>query len=102
MRTIAIGLLIFIGIWASAYSFMAWFPCFPIRAAWDETLENATCYGYFARKQGPFVAAFESHCAINLVLDIAVLFSAAPMCYRQNLSKKEWCGIGGLFSTGAL
>jgi hypothetical protein len=46
IRIFCIALIVIISIWGFIYSFMAWFPCFPIRAYWDWTLTSAKCYAY--------------------------------------------------------
>jgi hypothetical protein len=48
VRKLCIGMIVLISCWGFAYSFMGWFPCFPIRAYWDWSLTDATCYAYGA------------------------------------------------------
>lgn len=46
VRKLCIWLIVIISCWGAAFSFMAWLPCFPVRAYWDWSLAGARCYAY--------------------------------------------------------
>ena len=100
VRKLCIALVVYISIWGMTYSFMAWVPCFPVEAYWNWALINATCYAYGAKSKKPFSITYETHTAQNVVLDIAVLLTVMPICFRRNLTRKEGLGVAGLLSLG--
>jgi hypothetical protein len=119
-RTVCIGMIILTSIWGIAFSVMAWFPCFPIRAYWEWSLTGATCYAYGmvsvsfinttenvdgatgTKERGPFVTTYESHSALNLILDLCVFLTPISIIWRKQRSKRENIAILGLFALGAL
>jgi hypothetical protein len=72
MRWTCMSLLVITALWGVTYGFMAWFPCFPVRGYWDHTI-NAKCYGYGFADPKEFTAIFQSHTALNMAFDIAVV-----------------------------
>ncbi len=46
MRIFCRAMIGIISIWGLVFSFMAWFPCFPVRAYWDWEITEATCYAW--------------------------------------------------------
>lgn len=103
MRWVCLSLLVIILLWGTAYGFLAWFPCFPVKGYWDRTI-NAKCYGYgfeFATRDH-FVALFESHTALNMTFDLAVFLTPMVLFKVPNLSKKSLIGMIGVFLFGAV
>ena len=54
------------------------------------------------KERAPFVAAYESHSALNMVFDIFVLLMPLCMIWRKDRSRREYVAIGGLFALGSL
>lgn len=100
LRYACIGLMVLSSMWGFAYSFLAFFPCFPVKAYWDWSIEDATCYGYGVKEKHPFVEVFVSHAAINVLLDVAILVVPVPILLQRAMSKKEKWSVFGLASMG--
>lgn len=88
--------------WGLAYSFLAFFPCFPVAAYWDWSIEGATCYAYGVKRKHPFVETFVSHAAINVLLDVLIVVMPAPLLLRRAMSKREKWSVCGLAAMGIL
>lgn len=102
MRTAIYTLLACCLIWGAISCFMAWFPCFPIKAYWDWTISHANCYAFGSKETQPFVNSYVSHSAFNMVLDFAVLVLPAPIVFRKAMTKKEKFAALGLGAMGSL
>jgi hypothetical protein len=102
LRFACIALMAISGMWGFAYSFMAIFPCFPVKAYWDWSIEDAVCYGYGVKKEHPFVEVFVSHAAINVVLDVCILVVPAPILFKKVLTKREKWSVAGLAVMGIM
>lgn len=102
MRTAIYTLFAFCLVWGLISSFMAWFPCFPVAAYWDWTIEGATCYAFGSKQEGPFVTTYVSHSAFNMVLDFAVLVLPAPIIFRRAMTRREKFAALGLGAMGSL
>lgn len=100
MRWVCIGLLAISSMWAFAYSFMALVPCFPVRAYWDWSITDATCYGYGVKEKHPFVETFVSHAAINVLLDIAIVLVPIPFLFSKAMTRREKWAVFGLAAMG--
>ena len=107
-RKICIALIYITSIWGLAFSFIGWFPCFPVSAYWENPLGNQ-CYGYgvgFVNVDA-FTAAYYSHSATNSVLDLAVLFLPLPLLFKKKIGqrkvdKKTLWGLCAIFFIGAM
>lgn len=93
------GVVIFTAIWGVAYSFIAWFPCFPVAGFWQG---SGKCYGYGSPNPTQFVGTYESHTAINMVLDFLVLIIPLPLLVREGSTLKQKLRILGLLIMGSL
>jgi hypothetical protein len=46
-RPLVITLLTLVSLWGGAFTFMAWFPCFPVHGFWNKRMSPpARCYGF--------------------------------------------------------
>ncbi|KAK3700383.1 hypothetical protein LTR37_015994 [Vermiconidia calcicola] len=82
---------------------MAWFPCFPVQASWDTTILDKKCYFFGARDNGfEFAAAFVSHAASNMTLDLIILLLPTALYFQQDMTRKEIWGVSWLISMGAI
>lgn len=102
LRTSCFVLISFCLVWGCISSFMAWFPCFPIKAYWDWSIVDANCYAFGSKIEGPFVQTYVSHAAFNLVLDFAILVLPAPIIFQKALSGKQKLSALGLGAMGML
>ncbi|KAI1372497.1 hypothetical protein F4677DRAFT_264072 [Hypoxylon crocopeplum] len=96
----SIVLIVFTALWGIAYSFLAWVPCVPVREFW-KLGGDGTCYAYGSHYAKPFVATFESHAAVNMVLDTLVLIMPLPLFFREGTTIGTRMRLIGLLSMGA-
>ncbi|KAI1850926.1 hypothetical protein JX266_003591 [Neoarthrinium moseri] len=101
LRHVCIVTIVFTSLWGVAYSFMAWFPCFPIRGYWTWTI-GATCYGYGSLIPSIFYGTYSSAAAINMVLDITILIIPMPLYFRENTGNRTKLSLIGLLFLGGL
>lgn len=62
----------------------------------------ATRFGYGSLDVRSFVGTYESHAAINMLLDAVVLAIAVPMFFKQGMRKNSYWGLLGLFVLGGV
>jgi hypothetical protein len=101
LRYICIGFIIFTSIWGFTYSFFGWFPCFPVKGQWNRMIP-AKCYLFGSKSPQMFASAYESHTAINMLLDLSILFIAMSIFKIVDLKKREFIALIALFNIGAL
>ncbi|EMD68417.1 hypothetical protein COCSADRAFT_80211 [Bipolaris sorokiniana ND90Pr] len=101
MRWICIGLLIAVILWGIAFSFTAWFPCFPVRGYWDRTIP-AKCYGFGFGNLDEFVMTYKAQSATNMMFDIAIFVAPMILFRTPNLRRKNLIAMAGVFSFGAV
>jgi len=103
IRKYTVALIAIIAMWGFTYSFMAIFPCFPIRDYWDtKTTSGSKCYLFGARRPETQVASFESHTASNMAFDILVLTLPVPLYFEKETPKKAKRGLLALLFMGCL
>lgn len=94
-------LIIFTSLWGLVHGILAWFPTMPVDAYWK--LEKpAARYAYGTASADVFVAIYEAHAAVNMLLDVAVLAVAVPLFLNSNLRKNSYWGLLGLFILGGV
>lgn len=101
LRRFCVGLIIFTSIWGAVYGFMAWVPCFPVHGYWDRD-PNAVCYAFGNGLGKAFTITYETHTAINMVLDVLVLAIPIPLWFEKESTFRVKLGLLGLFSIGIL
>lgn len=99
LRRLCIFLIVFIGLWSLAYSFLGWVPCYPVRAYWDWSVPAAR-WAYGSLQPEIFSATYESHSSVNVVLDILVLAIPVPLYFRRDVPLKSRLGLGVLLIIG--
>ncbi|EDU42271.1 conserved hypothetical protein [Pyrenophora tritici-repentis Pt-1C-BFP] len=100
-RKICVVLLTMVVIWGLAFSFMAWFPCFPVSTFWDR-LNGGRCYGFGFRtavEAKNFILAFA---ATNMILDTVIYCIPLTEFFRQDLKRRQLLAMTGLFSLGSV
>ncbi|KXH53988.1 hypothetical protein CSAL01_09871 [Colletotrichum salicis] len=88
IRSLCIYLIVFIGLWATAYSFLGWVPCVPVAAYWN-WLIPAKRWAYGSLNSDIFSGTYESHSSVNFVLDVLVLAIPVPLYFRPQQSLKS-------------
>ncbi|KAK7951984.1 uncharacterized protein PG986_007712 [Apiospora aurea] len=86
-------------LWGLVYSFISWFPCFPVNHVW-ELKPDAKCYGYGSSRPSEFSATYESHTAINMILDVIVLIIPMPLLFKEGTGSAQRLRIGALLFMG--
>lgn len=102
--TICLIMAVFTALWGFAYSFIAWVPCMPVQGFWNQDID-AHCYGYGTGREADiteFVATFESHSAVNMTLDILILFLPMPLLFNKDTSRHQRIRLVGLLLMGSI
>lgn len=99
-RGLCIILIAVTALWGTAYSFIAWFPCFPVRDDPDPFSDQ--CYGFYSAKAMIFYRTYLSHSASNMALDLMVLLTPLPIYFQAGTLRKTKLGLLILFGMGAL
>ncbi|KAF2115940.1 hypothetical protein BDV96DRAFT_599480 [Lophiotrema nucula] len=103
LRAVTLCLLVLVTLWGFAYSFMAWFPCFPVAGFWDRTNHpNAKCYGFGFGDINGAMAAFVSFAATNMFFDTAIFLVPMAEYLKPGLRRKEVLALSGLFILGSI
>lgn len=97
----SLALIIFTALWGLAFGVLAWFPTSPVDAYWDLT-KPATRYAYGTLDVETFVATYESHAAINMLLDAMVLAVAVPLFFKPGMKRNSYWGLMTLFIVGGM
>ncbi|CBX92052.1 predicted protein [Plenodomus lingam JN3] len=101
MRWICIVLLGLVSAWGAGFMFIAWFPAFPVRGAWDATVVG-TRYGFGFRDVTSFVNTFIAHSTLNMVFDIAIFVAPMVLFGTPNLRLKNALAMAGVFTFGGI
>lgn len=97
----SLACIVFVALWGLAYSVLAWFPTVPVSGYWNLT-QQAARYAYGSEDVEIFVATYESHAAINMLLDAVVLGLAVPLFFKSGMRKKSYWGLLCLFVIGGV
>lgn len=97
-----LGLTIFTALWGFAYSFMAWVPCIPVSTYWDLSSSGNNCYGYGSHYPAIFVGTYESHTAVNMVLDGVLLSIPLPLLFKDRPTQAARVRLIALLSMGCM
>ncbi|KAH8648540.1 hypothetical protein BX600DRAFT_116200 [Xylariales sp. PMI_506] len=94
-------LVFFVSLWGAAFSFMAWFPCFPVAGYWDWTLD-AKCYGYGSLDPDVFYAIYAASSSMNLVFDVIILAIPVQLYFGEDSSRRTKMGLLAVLFMGGL
>ncbi|KAK6852448.1 hypothetical protein PG995_010999 [Apiospora arundinis] len=83
MHKVVIGLIVFTSLWGIVYGLMSWIPCVPISDYWKTNAPDNHCYGFGAHHPKAFLATFESHTAVNMILDVTLLVIPAFLLWKE-------------------
>ncbi|KAJ4423143.1 hypothetical protein N0V82_002137 [Gnomoniopsis sp. IMI 355080] len=98
---VSLGLIIFTSLWGLVYGVLAWFPTSPVEAYWHLD-QPAARYAYGSVDVEMFVTTYETHAALNMLLDAVVLSVAVPLFFKPGLRKNSYWGLLGLFVLGGI
>jgi hypothetical protein len=101
------GLVVFVALWGVAYSAIAWVPCVPPSVYWEsfepsKDVSQLRCYGYGSQYVRSFVATYESHAAVNLVLDLVVMGLPIPLYFEPGAHGRTIMGLFGIIIMGTM
>lgn len=65
-----------------------------------ELKPDAKCYGYGSSRPSEFSATYESHTAINMILDVIVLIIPMPLLFKEGTGTAQRLRIGALLFMG--
>lgn len=95
------GMAVFVALWGLSYSIIAWFPCSPVSAYWSLDPE-ANCWGFASQNPTTFHITFETHSALNMVLDLIILSIPVGLYFESGIQKKTIWGLSGMLFLGAM
>lgn len=101
MHRACLATLVLTALWGLVYSFISWFPCFPVNHVW-ELKPDAKCYGYGSSRPSEFSATYESHTAINMILDVIVLVIPMPLLFKTGTGMAQRVRIAALLFMGTM
>lgn len=101
MRWTCIVLLVILSLWGLGFFIVGWFPCFPVRGAWQREI-NAKCYGFGLHDVPSFVNLFKAYSASNMAFDIVVFVVPLVLFRTPNLRMKNAFAMSGVFAFGAV
>ncbi len=79
-----------IGLWGTAFSIIAWLPCFPVYAYWDFDVTNRVCYAFGVTSDQ---TAFIAQTATNMLFDLIILALPIPLYFKMYTPKKTRIGM---------
>jgi hypothetical protein len=103
LRQTTLVMIGIVSLWGLAFSFIAWFPAFPVSAQWDFIDKSSGVrYGLGSLDPSSIVAASLAQTSTNMVLDLIVL--AIPVSYylQPKLDWKSQASLMVLFSLGSV
>jgi hypothetical protein len=102
-RVIVLVLLVVVILWGGAFSFLAWFPCFPISGFWNKTMiPPAKCYAFGYRTTAEAKSTLLAFAGSNMFLDLVVFLVPLTEYFRPDLRRKQVLAMTGLFAVGLM
>lgn len=102
-RKVCLVLLAVVILWGLTFSFMAWFPCFPVSGFWDrQRVPPATCYAFGYATVNGAKDTILSFAGTNMALDIAIFAVPLTEYMRKDLRRKQIIAMTGLFALGSI
>ena len=102
LRLVTITMIVITSLWGLAYSFIAWFPAFPVTAYWDWSITDAVRYGFGSHEPGTFAGTYIGHVASNVVLNLIVLAIPIPVYFDPEVGRRGRFGLLALFVIGTV
>lgn len=102
-RKVCIVMLVIVSLWGATFSFMSWFPCFPVDGFWNRTQTPAPkCYGFGYKSINGAKAIILAFSGTNMFFDIAIFLIPLTEYFRPGLKRKQILAMTGLFALGSL
>ncbi|KAF2035620.1 hypothetical protein EK21DRAFT_54601 [Setomelanomma holmii] len=101
VRWTCLTLLVLVSLWGLSFFIVGWFPCFPIRGAWNRNI-GAKCYGFGLGDVQNFIIMFKIHSASNMTFDLAIFLTPLILFGKPNLKPRNLVAMAGVFAFGAL
>ncbi|KAF1921699.1 hypothetical protein BDU57DRAFT_436789 [Ampelomyces quisqualis] len=101
MRRVCLTLLSIVTLWGLAFAFAGWFPCFPVRGAWQHRI-GAKCYGFGLSDVQEFFIMYKIHSASNMVLDFMIFMTPMVIFKTPTLKVKNLLAMAGVFAFGGI
>ena len=102
-RVVILIVLVIVIVCGIAFSFMAWFPCFPIRGFWDKTMSpSAECYTFGYRTTVKAKPTLLTFAVSKLFLGIVVFLIPPTEYFRFSLKRKQVLAMTSLFAVGLM
>ncbi|KAH8651126.1 hypothetical protein BX600DRAFT_516720 [Xylariales sp. PMI_506] len=103
-RLLCIFTVTLVSLWGVAYSFLAWFPCFPVEAYWNLTagFPGTVCYAYGSIHPNEFYGTYLSNAVFNMVFDIVILVIPIQLYFEENASSKTKLGLLAVLLMGGI
>lgn len=103
-RHLCLAMLVMVSIWTVVTSFMAWVPCFPVRAFWDWSVEGAKCYAYGSKYVSSHYATFLAHSVVNMTMDFIIFAIPLQLFFRlsAHTHHRTRLGLGVLVVIGIM
>ncbi|KAL5395152.1 hypothetical protein PMIN04_008225 [Paraphaeosphaeria minitans] len=102
-RTATLIFLAIVTLWGGTFSFMAWFPCFPVSGFWNKTMvPPATCYAFGYRTLDGGTNTLFAFAGSNMSLDILIFLIPLTEYFQPSLKRKQVLAMTGLFGVGLI
>ena len=101
LRITSMVLIFIVLIWGFAFSFMAWFPCFPVQQFYRLGSES-NCYGYGSTNPMDVYTVVVASNATNMALDFIILVLPIPLLFTDDTIRRTKLGLVALFILGAM
>lgn len=102
-RTITLTLFTIVVLWGTVFTFMAWFPCFPVSGYWNKRMiPPAKCYGFGYRTIDEAKNTLFAFSGSNMILDIAIFILPLTEYFKPDLRRKQVLAMTGLFAFGSM
>ncbi len=82
-----------------AFSICSWFPCFPVTAFWDFSVEGR-CWGFGSRDQLEFMRIMVTQVVTTAALDLVVLLIPGWLYFQPETTGTARLSLVGLFALG--
>lgn len=93
-------MIVVTALWGLSFSFISWFPAFPVYSFWDLRVTNATRYGIASLNLTSLTSTYATLTASNMTLDLLILMIPIPYFLRSALSWRSRASLMGLFLLG--
>jgi hypothetical protein len=102
-RPLVITLLTLVSLWGGAFTFMAWFPCFPVHGFWNKRMSPpARCYGFGYRTLDEAKNTLFAFSGSNMIFDVAIFLIPLTEYFKPGLRRKQILAMTGLFALGSV